>query len=216
MSDRATARSAGRPDHGRHRRSSPLDQAPPPAPGGGSRGSPSGSSAGPGPPGQPATVQRARPCRVPPTPTRRGGPRRPLVHQVAETRGRPRPQSARPARPPPTRPRPPGNATTTRGGRSRSGRYRPSSRDSTRSWSAGPPARHRGQIDQHGEDPGVFDVAEELVARGPGPRWPPRSPRGCRRPRSHALIDPDHPQVGLERGEGVVGDLGLGRRDARR
>ena len=74
----------------------------------------------------------------------------------------------------------------------------------------------RSQVDQDHQDPGPLDVAEEPVAEPLALGRPLHQPGDV----GHHEVGPrrptrDHAEVGLEGGERVVGDLGLGRRDPR-
>ena len=71
-----------------------------------------------------------------------------------------------------------------------------------------------GQVDEHEQSAGPLDVAQELMAETPPFGGALDEPRYVG---DHDLgvVETDDSEVGLQRGERVVGHLGLGRRDAR-
>jgi len=72
----------------------------------------------------------------------------------------------------------------------------------------------RREIEQHQQDPGSFDVAEELMAQPLPVACPLDQPRNVGQHHLEPIIHPHHAEVRLEGREGIVGDLRLGRRDA--
>ena len=90
----------------------------------------------------------------------------------------------------------------------------PSSSSSTRSCSAGRRAPSSGgQVDQQHQHPGPLDVAQELVAEALALAGALDEAGDVGDDELVAVVEAHHAEVGLERGERVVGDLGLGRGD---
>ena len=75
--------------------------------------------------------------------------------------------------------------------------------------------RQRGEVEQQDEDPGALDVAQELVPQPAALTGPLDEPGEVGHHELGLVVEADDTQVGLEGGEGVVGDLGLGGRDRR-
>ena len=71
----------------------------------------------------------------------------------------------------------------------------------------------RGQVEHQTEHAGAFDVAEETVSEATTLAGPLDQTGDVGHHELGALIDGDHPEIGAERGEGVVGDLRFGGRD---
>ena len=71
-----------------------------------------------------------------------------------------------------------------------------------------------GRVEQHDENPGSLDVAQELVAEALSLGGPFDEP-GDVGQHEVTAFDLDHSQVGLQGGERIVGDLGLGGRHGR-
>ena len=106
--------------------------------------------------------------------------------------------------------RPRGGAA--RAGRAGSARARPGAR---RSCSAGRALGQRRQVEQQQEDPGPLDVAQELVAEAPALAGALDETGDVGHDELDVVVGPHDAEVGLERGERVVGDLRLGRGDPR-
>ena len=70
-------------------------------------------------------------------------------------------------------------------------------------------------VHQDQQDPGPFDVAQELVPQALALARPFDQP-GDVGHHELVLVEAHHAQVGLQGGERVAGDLGLGRRDGAR
>ena len=140
---------------------------------------------------------------------RLGHPPDQLAHAVAgdggDAGGRRTPRPARPGRRGSRRP-----AGGARAGRAGSGR---SSSRRIRSCSAGGCGASGREVEQEHEHPGPLHVAEEPVPE-PSPVAGPLDETGDVGDDELGVVaQPHHAQVGLEGGEGVVGDLRLGRRD---
>ena len=75
-----------------------------------------------------------------------------------------------------------------------------------------PPA----EVDEHDQHPRPLDVAQELVPEAPALARPLDEPGDVGDHELVAVVEAHDAEVGLERGERVVGDLGLGRRDRAR
>ena len=75
-------------------------------------------------------------------------------------------------------------------------------------------ALHGGEVEEHDQHPGPLHVAEELVAEPPPFRGTLDEPGDVGHDEL-AVSGADHAEVGHQRGERVVGDLRLGRRDRR-
>ena len=69
------------------------------------------------------------------------------------------------------------------------------------------------EVDQHAQDAGPLDMAEELVAEALALAGPLDQARDVGDDEFGAGVEPHDAEVGLEGGERVVGDLGLGRGD---
>ena len=109
-----------------------------------------------------------------------------------------------------------------RGRSSSSGRYRRSSSRRIRTWSAGCAALVFAQVGEDEQDPGTLDVAEELVPEAPTLRRPFDQAGDVGDDELDGVgvlaaraSDADDAEMGLERREGVVGDLRLGGGDRR-
>ncbi len=74
---------------------------------------------------------------------------------------------------------------------------------------------HRFELEQHQQDPGPGDVAQEAMPQALAVGRPFHQPGDVGHGEVDVVRGAHHTQVGLQGGEGVVGDLGLGRRDAR-
>ena len=97
---------------------------------------------------------------------------------------------------------------------------RPSSSSSTRQLRRRRRARgeRRAQVEQHDEDPGALDVAQEAVPEALALGGPLDQPRDVGHDELGPVArapDADDAEVRLQRGERVVGDLRLGGRDGR-
>ena len=82
-----------------------------------------------------------------------------------------------------------------------------------RSWSAGLTAVEGGEVDEQAEHPRPLDVAEELVAEAATLAGALDQAGDVGDDELRAVTEADDAEVRLERGERVVGDLRLGRRD---
>jgi hypothetical protein len=78
----------------------------------------------------------------------------------------------------------------------------------------GRPLGQRRQVEQHAQHPGPLDVSQELVPQAPALAGALDEPGDVCHHVLVPVVEPHDPKVGDERGEGVVGHLGLGGRDA--
>ncbi len=73
---------------------------------------------------------------------------------------------------------------------------------------------HGREVEQDGQHPGALDVAQELVAEAATLAGALDQAGDVGHHVLGGGVEPDHAEVGLEGGEGIVGDAWLGRRDA--
>ncbi len=103
--------------------------------------------------------------------------------------------------------------TVTRGRSSNRGWYASSSCNRIASCSSGGTPSVGVEIDEDAKGPSPFDVAQELVAQSLAFARSFDEPGDVGDDELGGAVDADHAEMGFERGEGVVGDLGLGGRD---